>query len=345
MMTNTKILIVLLLLLVGVVLAVTLYTIGAIVGILLIAILFAFIVTPFVDALEGSGWNRTIASVLMFLLVLGVIGAGLYYVSPIVFEQIVDLQDRITIGGLRGGLSEVEQWLSAWSQYFGAGEVALAPKAEEIISTVVANLPNIATGLMGLLLFAVMTLIATFFIIKDGRRLKKNMIEIVPNQFFEMALSILHKIDWSLGAYIRGILLDAFVIGLLTTLAMWLLDVPNYILIGIVAATANMVPYLGPPTAALVASSVSLIATNSFDQIPTIIVAFIIIRLLDDSIIQPLTISQTVRLHPLIIIFVILIGGHLFGILGMLFAVPVAGVVKVIVSELFFGLKRYRAVY
>jgi predicted PurR-regulated permease PerM len=345
MMTNTKILIVLLLLVLAALVAVTVYAIGAIVGILLVAVLFAFIVTPFVNALEGSGWNRTIASVLMFLFALGVLGVALYFISPIVYAQVADLQNRISIGELRGGLRDVEHWLSAWSTYFGAGDVALLPKMEGLVNTLVSNILDIASGLVGAVLFGVMTLISTFFLIKDGRRLKKSMIEIVPNQFFEMAMSILHKIDWSLGAYIRGILLDALVIGLLTTGAMWLLDIPNFVLIGVVAAMANMVPYLGPPTAALVASSISLISTSSFEQIPTIIVAFIIIRLLDDSIVQPLTISQTVRLHPLTIIFVILIGGQLFGILGMLFAVPVAGVVKVIASELYFGLKRYRAVY
>jgi len=126
---------------------------------------------------------------------------------------------------------------------------------------------------------------------------------------------------------------------------MWLLDIPNFMLIGMVAAFANLVPYLGPPTAALVASSISVITLGTFEQVPLILITFTLIRLLDDSVIQPLTISQSVKLHPLTIIFTILIGGQLFGILGMLFAVPVAGVMKVMAWELYSGLKRYRAVY
>jgi predicted PurR-regulated permease PerM len=94
-----------------------------------------------------------------------------------------------------------------------------------------------------------------------------------------------------------------------------------------------------------VASSISVITLGDFGQVPLILVTFTLIRLLDDSIVQPLTISQSVKLHPLTIIFTILIGGQLFGILGMLFAVPIAGVVKVVASELYFGLKRYRAMY
>lgn len=345
MLTNTKILIVLLLLALAALLALTVYTIGAIVAMFLLAMLFAFVITPAVDWLESHGLHRTLASTLMFLFSLGAFTVVVYFLSPLVYDQVLVLQERVSFGEMRKSIPQLEDELLQNLSFLGVQKLGLTGKIEALVSTLFDNILNIASGLVGLVIFVVMTLISTFFLLKDGRKLKKSLIEIVPNQFFEMSMSILHKIDWSLGAYLRGILMDAFIIGLITTFAMWLLDVPNYILIGLVAAFANLVPYLGPPTAALTASTISVITLSTFAQVPLILITFALIRLLDDSIVQPLTISQSVKLHPLTIIFTILIGAHLFGLFGMLFAVPVAGVVKVVASELYFGLKRYRAVY
>ncbi|MBE0644082.1 MAG: AI-2E family transporter [Bacteroidetes bacterium] len=345
MMTNTKLLIVLLVLLLAALLAMTVYSIGAIVAIFLVAMLFSFIISPMVDWLESRSMPRALASTIMLLVALGAFIVVVYFLAPLIFDQVLVLQERVSFGEMRKSIPRLEKEVVRYFSFLGVKHLHLTTKIEDFIGGLFDNILNIASSVVGLMIFVVMTLISTFFLLKDGRKLKKGMIEIVPNQFFEMALSILHKIDWSLGAYLRGILMDALVIGLLTTFGMWLLDIPNFILIGLVAMIANLVPYLGPPTAALVASSISVITLGTFGQVPIILATFTLIRLLDDSIVQPLTISQSVKLHPLTIIFAILIGGQLFGILGMLFAVPVAGVAKVVASELYFGLKRYRAVY
>jgi len=345
MLTNTKILIVILLLAVAALLALTVYTIGSIVAILLLAMLFAFVINPAVDWLESHGMPRVFASTIMFLLSLGAFIVVAYFLSPVLYDQVMVLQERVSFGEMRKSIPQLEKQIVSSLSFLGVRELHLTTRIEDLASTLFDNLLNIASGLVGLMIFVVMTLISTFFLLKDSRKLQKSIIEIVPNQFFEMSLSILHKINWSLGAYLRGILLDALMIGLVTTFSMWLLDIPNFLLIGMVATFANLVPYLGPPTAALVASSISVITLGSFEQVPLILITFTLIRLLDDSVIQPLTISQSVKLHPLTIIFTILAGGQLFGILGMLFAVPIAGVIKVMTSELYSGLKRYRAVY
>ena len=345
MMTNTKLLIVLLLLVLFALVALTVYSVGAIVAIFLVATLFSFIISPVVDWLESRSMPRALASTIMLLVSLGLFMIILYFLAPFVYDQVLVLQERVSFGEMRRSIPQLEREVVRALSFLGVKHLHLTTKIEDFIGGLFDNILNIASGLVGLVIFVVMTMISTFFLLKDGRNLKKSMIAIVPNQFFEMSLSIMHKIDWSLGAYLRGILLDATVIGIVTTFAMWLLDIPNFVLIGLVAMVANLVPYLGPPTAALVASTISVITLGDFSQVPLILVTFTLIRLLDDSIVQPLTISQSVKLHPLTIIFTILIGGQLFGIIGMLFAVPIAGVVKVVSSELYFGLKRYRAMY
>jgi putative permease len=342
MNTNTKILLVFLLLTLGGVMIYTAYAVGAIVALFLLSALFAFIISPSVSFLERSGLPRSLAAVVMFVLFFGSIGIAIYLISPLMYEEFGRLQEIISVGQLRRGIRDIETFLSRNLSFLGVRRLHVAPKVEEWVGALFDNILNIASGVVGLVLFIVMMLISTFFLLKDARMIKKELIAFVPNKFFEMSLSVVHKIEWSLGAYLRGILLDAFVIGIMSTFALWLINVPNYALIGIVAGLANLVPYLGPPTAALVASTISVATNNSFDQVPLILFVFSVIRLIDDSVVQPLTISQSVRLHPLIIIFALLIGGQLFGIIGMLFAVPTVGVLKVILSELYVGFGRFK---
>lgn len=342
MSTNTKILLIILLLALGGVLVYTAFAIGAIVALFLLSLLFAFIMSPTVSFLERSGLPRTVAASVVFVLFFGGIGIAVSFISPLIYDELTRLQEIVSVGQLRRGIRDIETFLSKQLAFLGVRRLHIAPKAEEWVGTLFDNILNIASGLVGLVLFVVMMLISTFFLLKDARSIKRNLIAFVPNTFFEMSLSVLHKIEWSLGAYLRGILLDAFIIGILSTFALWLIDVPNYALIGIFAGLANLVPYLGPPTAALIASVISVASNDSFIQVPLILFVFAVIRLLDDSVVQPLTISQSVRLHPLIIIFALLIGGHLFGIIGMLFAVPTVGILKVVLSELYFGFARFR---
>ncbi len=342
METNTKLLLVLLFLAVAVITALFVSAVFAIISIFLLAALFAYILTPAVNFLESKGVPRIWGAVLIFLLFVGAIGLGVYFLAPLVADQAGAIQRQIGVGGVRGAIKDIDTFMNKKFAFLGMKRWHVTPKIEEWVSTVFDNIVNIATGVVGLIVFTVMTLFGTFFLLKDGPALKKILISAVPNRFFEMTLSIIDKIDWSLGAYLRGILLDAIVIGGVTTFALWLIGLPYFVLVGLFAGICNLVPYLGPPTGALMASIVSVVINGSFQDIPLIIFVFIMIRLLDDVVVQPLTISASVKMHPLTVIFAILVGAQLYGIIGMLFAVPVAGILKVIISEFYFGIQRYR---
>jgi len=110
-------------------------------------------------------------------------------------------------------------------------------------------------------------------------------------------------------------------------------------LIGIFAGLANMIPYIGPLAGGVTAVSVVLVNGGSGQQV---LIAFLIVQLTDNVLVQPLVVAKTVNLHPLIIVFAVIIGGQFFGVLGMLLAVPAAGIIKVLTSEFYLGFKKYR---
>jgi predicted PurR-regulated permease PerM len=174
--------------------------------------------------------------------------------------------------------------------------------------------------------------------------MKKLFISYIPNRYFEMSLNVIHKIDTQLGSYLRGQITEAFVVGILAILALWILDVQYYIVIGVFAGLANMIPYIGPVAGMIPALIVTIINGGEPILLFYIIVAFAIVQLIDNILIQPLVLSRSVNLHPLIIVFAVLIGGKIFGLLGMLLAVPTAGILKVTSSEMYNGIRKFNLI-
>jgi len=138
-------------------------------------------------------------------------------------------------------------------------------------------------------------------------------------------------------------LIDAIIVGIMAVFALWIIGVKYFFLIGIFAGLANLIPYFGPIVGAVLALIVSILQTGSFEKVLYVILAFTIIKLLDDAIVQPVVVARSVHMHPLTVLLAVLIGGKLFGILGMLLSVPVVGFIKVVVYEGILNYRRYRA--
>jgi len=174
--------------------------------------------------------------------------------------------------------------------------------------------------------------------------MKKIFVEYVPNRYFEMTLTFLHKVDQQLGSYLRGQFFEAFVVGLLAVIALGILDVEYFTLIGIFAGLANMIPYVGPVAGAIPAIIVVIVNGGSIYMVLYVIIAFALIQLIDNIVLQPLVMSRSVNLHPLAIVLAILVAGQFFGLLGMLLAVPAAGVIKVTSRELYDGFRKFKII-
>jgi predicted PurR-regulated permease PerM len=220
----------------------------------------------------------------------------------------------------------------------------LYEKLQNMLNSVTEQFFSIIVDIVSIVSSAVIIPFAIFFILKDGRKLKKNLFAMVPNKYFEMSLNLFHKVDLQLGGYLRGQFLDALIIGLLSIIALWILGVDYYVLIGIFAGLANMIPYVGPISGMIVAGLVVLMNGGSGHDIVWVVGAFAIIQLIDNILVQPLVLAKSVNLHPLVIIFAIITGSQFFGLIGMLVAIPVTGILKVIVIEVYQTVKRFNVI-
>ena len=307
------------------------------------AFLLAYIFDPIVTAIEVRGLSRTASTVVFFLFVISIAWILFSILAPVVYNQIQTMRSG---AGSRQS-SEVILRLQAVVRtklgFVGLGTVNLQEKIEQFSSYLSETIMDfILREGLSIVLYAVTVPFIVFFLLKDGREMKKMFISIVPNRYFEFALDLLYKMDLQLGNYLRSQFTDAVVFGVLATIALWLLGVKYFLFIGVFAGLANLIPYVGPIAGALPAVAVALFDAGDVTLALQIVLAFIILKLTDDMLVQPLLVAKGVHMHPLLVLMAIIIGGELFGMLGMLLAVPATGFAKVVLQESIVTLKKYR---
>jgi predicted PurR-regulated permease PerM len=192
-------------------------------------------------------------------------------------------------------------------------------------------------------------LFITFFLLYEDGILRRQVISIVPNRYFEVFISALYKIEKLLSNYLNGLLLQIISIFTLSGLGLTIMGFDYALTIAVFAAVANIIPYLGPIIGAsfgvLVLISTQGEMTFSNDtvlMILNVLSVFAIVQIIDNIILQPLIFSKSVKAHPLEIFVIIFAGATIAGIPGMIAAIPVYTIVKVSTSEINTGFKRYK---
>lgn len=179
-----------------------------------------------------------------------------------------------------------------------------------------------------------------YFMVRDGRKLRRRIVALVPNRYFETSLMVLHRIDQQIGGYLRARLLECILVTLIQTAAMGIARLfvpqPQILLISAVCGATNLIPYVGP----LMGASFGILLYWGAYGLPMsavygLILATLAAHLVDNVAIAPLVLSHNVDLHPLTVALVLVIGGELLGILGLLIAIPIAASLKVIVQEIY----------
>lgn len=203
--------------------------------------------------------------------------------------------------------------------------------------------PALLGSVLSGITFVVIVPLVLFFFLAEGRAIKRAFIEMIPNKYFEMVLNLIYRIDQQLGGYVRGMVLSVVIISALSILGLWLIGLRDYIVVGTIAGVANVIPYLGP-LIGIIAGTVSALlqySTLGWATILPVIGVFLVIQLLDNVFVQPVVVARAVDLHPLVVIFVVLVGSQMFGAMGMLLAVPMTAVIKVAVQTIYEGLRSY----
>jgi predicted PurR-regulated permease PerM len=308
-----------------------------------ISIFLAYMLAPLVDAVENRGLSRTWAVVIISLSLLITLGATVSLIWQDVMAEIRHLLAGAQLDNPEQLTATIKAKLRAAFPGFAQSDF-FDKMAERGVAYVESFVNSMMEGFLGALSSAGEMIIIPFlifFILKDARALKKFIVQRIPNRYFEMSLSVIHKATLQLGRFIRGQLLDATIVGILAMIALSLLNLRYALLIGALAGLANMIPFLGPIVGGVPAIVISIVDTGGFSGVLPIVIAFAVIKLIDDVIVQPTVVSKSVELHPVVVIIAIFAGGHLGGILGMIVAVPLVSILKETVNILHWGFSNY----
>jgi predicted PurR-regulated permease PerM len=250
------------------------------------------------------------------------------------------LENHATVERYRGGGAQlVNQVMIAMDSFVTKfGSDGLREEVRRAIPDLVASLgrivePSVASMTRWLPAIVLVPFL-TFFLLKDGRQLKALLARPVPNAFFESSLVLLHRVDEAAKAYFRGLLhltlLDATALS--TGLAV--IGLPHPVLLGVASAVLMWIPYVGGIFAAVAAS---IIAITEFPDHPGILYGtlalYLAVRELDAFVFMPLTIGKSLHIHPVVAVLTILLAGAIAGIPGMILALPVFGILKVLLDS------------
>ncbi len=213
----------------------------------------------------------------------------------------------------------------------------------KLIDILLGRTTQLLSGVVSGIMLVVIVPFVAFFFLKEGHRMTHGLIELVPNRYFEMTLNVIHSINNSIGGYIRGQLLAVTVVALMSFSGLSLIGMNYALPVGVVAGLANMIPYLGPLIGIIMASAVALATLGGTTMVTQVVILFLFIQIIDNVLIQPIVVAKSVNLHPLVVMVVVMIGSDLWGMVGMLVAVPVTGILKVSAQTVYEGLKGYRA--
>ena len=312
--------------------------------------ILAYLLRPLVDRIQAFGLGRVPAILIAFVGFLGTIAVVVTSVVPFITRQVQDLSQLITVDTavyvanlieaqvrdivpVEPGVLEknVRQLANSLMQ----GDLVEGQQVAETVGSVVSVFTNIVYAI-------VIVPFVTFFLLKDELKIRRSLLHLVPNRYFEVTLSILAKVELNIGRYFRALLVQGTAIALISSVLLWIVGLRGAIAIGIFTGLANTIPYFGPFLGFLAGTLVGIAQTGDVSLVPGVALAMALTQLADNVLLQPLIFSRAAQTHPLVILFVVLVGAQLGGLVGMLAAIPVTTTVRVIAEQLLWSLRNYR---
>jgi predicted PurR-regulated permease PerM len=324
--------------------AVTLWVIVKLTGVILLLILsifFAYFVAPLVEFLsrpiQVSGRQlaipRALAIVFSYMIIVAVIVIGIYVLAPRLGSQFPEFTQQARIYW-----TSIGSKLQSWIEYFRSRQMpgplldaingAIPRVIENVSLTVSAVLASIA-GWVIYIPWLIIIPILSFFFLKDAEFFRRSALQMLPrgrwrwrgDEFFQ-------DINSTLAAYIRAQLTACLFIGVVCALGFTLLGLPSPLVLGFIAGICEFIPLVGPLLVALLAALAAVLHGGLF--LAFLVIAFLtVLRIAQDYFVYPRLIGQGIHLHPLAVIIAILSGAELAGVAGIFLAIPVVAILTV----------------
>lgn len=301
-----------------------------------LAWLISLIIYPIIRLLERRGVGpRGLSATIVYLGTAAILIVALIYLSPLVFDQIVDFFD-----------TDVPKITAYFQNDFRADQ----PFGDEIYdwmvntineSTIIADgisgvidslTRSLSASLMSLVIVLLILPVFLFYYLLDYELVNDSLRSIIPLKYEKDASDLGNRLNQTVGAYVRGQLILMFAIGAVATIIYKLIGLQYFFVFGLIVGVTNIIPYFGAMIAMVPVVAYAIITK---DVGPSPIVVFFVnlaLQTIEGNIFQPVIMGKQLKIHPLLIIVSILFFGSLFGILGVVFASPIAATIRVLIQ-------------
>jgi len=286
---------------------------------------------------QNKGLKRIVSTAVVYVAILIVFTILLVSFIPRTGSEIRNLADNLTkyVDNLN---VFIDKFYSNYDNVFSSTPELLktiegviesnTQKLQESISNGISNMISGISGFLSKALTLILIPIITFYLLIDKNYFIKKVKEYIPLKYKDDILTLAHQINDVMNQFIKGRLLMALFVGTMTAIFLLIMNIDFAIVIGMITAIADIIPYIGPFLGFLPA--VVLAFLSSPIKALWVAVFFVVIQWVENNILAPKVLGQSIGLHPLTVLLALIIGGGIFGVLGMILAVPVTAILMII---------------
>jgi predicted PurR-regulated permease PerM len=294
-----------------------------------------FILNPVVTFLQRRGVPRAAGAGLSYLGVLGAIGFGGLLLSPLVSDQVDQFRDKWP-----EVQDNVDRWIDdreadcrgRWCEFDRDDLDSAFSTSDLTFDEQLDRLRDIGVRVLHVVLILIIGPVIAFYMLVDLPHIRRVLQSLVPERARPEVLLVSRRLGRAIGGFFRGQLFVALIVGILCSIGLAIIDLPFWLLIGMIAGLFNIVPLIGPWIGAIPGVIVAL-TTRDIGTAIWVAVVMAGVQQVDNHFITPTVMQRAVRVHPAVVILALLAGGTQFGFPGLLLAVPAVAVLKIILGH------------
>ncbi len=305
---------------------------------LVLALGIVYLLNPLVTGFERLHVPRVLGTTLAYLITMAILVLVGSFVAPVIGEQAASLSEQfptivddvgVRLEELGASIGvEFDVWsydrIMAWIE---------DPASLQGLQVFAGEAFTVVMDVFEVVALIFLAPVLAFYLLTSLPTVTATALRLTPPELRDEAAEVGSRVGRALGGFVRGQLVVALIVGILSSVGLRVIGLELWLIIGMTAGVLNMIPFIGPWVGGILAAAVALVL-GDFQMALIVTVWFFLVQQFDNHIVSPNVLRATVKLHPALIILALLAGGSLGGLFGLLIAVPLTAVAKVLASHL-----------
>lgn len=306
------------------------------------SLILAWLLDPIVDFFERKKIKRVPATIITIFIVLLFVVLMVSYMIPMLISQIGEAFNFFSEIGQESDkiFTNFANWIKVNNIPIDINEIQenynLVTIAESFITSASSSIISVVSSTFSSLFNIILIFVITVYLLIDFDRLVEMITNLIPVKYRKDSIELAKRVDEGLTDTIRGILMIAAIISLVSSIGFWIIGLPSPLLFGLICGITNIIPYIGPYIGGIFAGVVAL--NISVQTLIFCIIIVAAVQQIEGMFLQPLVMGRTTSIHPVVIMMGLLVFGKFFGIVGMIVATPIINMIRII---LLFFIQKY----